>query len=80
MMTMMTPGLVLIPTMGSFGYEMWPTVGAIVAWALIAALVGSGLGLLRHAAPKARARVVRRPAKVVGFTRRDHAVIHHAAA
>jgi len=52
----------LLANLGS-GAATWPTVGALLAWAMIAALVGSALGILREyrrnaATPAASERVV----------------------
>ena len=36
------------------GTADWPTVGAVLGWMLLAALVGSGLGILRDSTRGAR--------------------------
>jgi hypothetical protein len=36
----------LLGSMGGAGAE-WPTLGAVFVWTILAALVGSGLGILR---------------------------------
>ncbi len=44
------PQLMAVPAMTSVGSMTmdWPTVGAFLAWMLIAAFVGTGLGALRR--------------------------------
>jgi hypothetical protein len=44
------PQIVVTPILASLGSgsATWPTVGAVMAWALFAALVGSALGILRE--------------------------------
>jgi len=44
------PQVFAIPLLNSLGSgaSTWPTVGAVFAWAMIAALVGSALGILRE--------------------------------
>lgn len=40
-------GVPAMTTVGALAMD-WPTVGAFLAWTLIAALVGTGLGALRR--------------------------------
>jgi hypothetical protein len=44
------PQIVVTPILASLGSGSanWPTVGAVIAWSLFAALVGSALGILRE--------------------------------
>ena len=44
------PLLTAVPTLNGFGPMTieWPAIGAFMAWTLIAALVGIGLGALRR--------------------------------
>jgi len=44
------PLLTAVPALSGFGPLMidWPAIGAFMAWTLIAALVGIGLGALRR--------------------------------
>ena len=44
------PQLMAVPAMTGVGAMTfdWPTVGAFLAWTLVAALVGTGLGALRR--------------------------------
>jgi hypothetical protein len=45
----MLPRLLSVPLLAVFGNGAdWPTLGAVLAWALVAALVGSGIGALRR--------------------------------
>lgn len=45
------PEILSVPFFGALGTGavLYPTVGAVLAWMLIAAFVGSSLGLLREA-------------------------------
>lgn len=47
---MFTPEIVTFPVFSMFGSGavLWPTLGAVMAWMVIAAFVGSALGLLRE--------------------------------
>jgi hypothetical protein len=49
MMTLAGIGAMGTASMGT-AVLSWPFLGTVVAWGLIAALVGSGLGMLRHIA------------------------------
>jgi hypothetical protein len=44
------PEILSVPVFSALGSGavVWPTVGAVLAWMLIAAFVGSSLGLLRE--------------------------------
>jgi len=44
------PQVMVVPTLPGVGAMTidWPLLGAVLAWALIAALVGTGLGALRR--------------------------------
>ncbi|MGH3054987.1 MAG: hypothetical protein ACRDL7_08430, partial [Gaiellaceae bacterium] len=44
------PQLMALPAVTGFGVMAieWPTLGVFLAWTLIAALVGTGLGALRR--------------------------------
>ena len=46
------PQLIAVPALTGVGAMTieWPTIGAFLAWTLIAALVGTGLGALRRLA------------------------------
>ncbi len=48
---MFTPEILTVPVFSALGSGtvLWPTLGAVLAWTLIAAFVGSALGLLREA-------------------------------
>jgi hypothetical protein len=48
---MFTPEILTVPIFSALdgGAVAWPTIGAVLAWMLIAAFVGSGLGVLREA-------------------------------
>jgi len=48
---MFTPEILSVPVFSALdgGAVSWPTIGAVLAWMLIAAFVGSSLGLLREA-------------------------------
>ena len=48
---MFTPEILTVPVFSALGSGtvLWPTLGAVLAWMLIAAFVGSALGLLREA-------------------------------
>jgi hypothetical protein len=48
---MFTPEILTVPMFSVLdgGAVAWPTIGAVLAWMLIAACVGSGLGILREA-------------------------------
>jgi hypothetical protein len=48
---MFTPEILTVPVFSVLdgGAVLWPTIGAVLAWMLIAAFVGSALGLLREA-------------------------------
>ncbi|MFI5397907.1 MAG: hypothetical protein ACHQ9S_20405 [Candidatus Binatia bacterium] len=48
---MFTPEILTVPVFNALGSGtvLWPTVGAVLAWMLIAVFVGSSLGLLREA-------------------------------
>ncbi|MFI5398600.1 MAG: hypothetical protein ACHQ9S_23985 [Candidatus Binatia bacterium] len=48
---MFTPEILTVPVFNALGSGtvLWPTIGATLAWMLIAAFVGSSLGLLREA-------------------------------
>jgi hypothetical protein len=47
---MFTPEILTVPIFSVLdgGAVPWPTIGAVLAWMLIAAFVGSSLGLLRE--------------------------------
>lgn len=47
---MFTPEILTVPVFSMLdgGAVAWPTLGAVLAWMLIAALVGSALGVLRE--------------------------------
>jgi len=47
---MFIPEILTVPVFSALdgGAVPWPTVGAVLAWMLIAALVGTSLGLLRE--------------------------------
>lgn len=59
------PQMMAVPTLAGVGAMTidWPMLGAVLAWALIAALVGTGLGALRRlgaqAPPASRLRTSR---------------------
>jgi len=44
------PQLISVPILSSLGSgaELFPTAGSVLAWALVAALVGTALGILRE--------------------------------
>ena len=44
------PEIISAPVLSSLGTggELWPTAGGVLAWMLLAALVGSALGILRQ--------------------------------
>ncbi len=74
---MFTPEILTVPmfsVLGS-GAVLYPTIGVVLAWAVIAAFVGSVLGLLREglgAAEQRRAdhtKVVHRPATPAAVAR-----------
>ncbi len=46
---MFTPEILTVPVFSALdgGAVVWPTIGAVLVWMLIAALVGSALGVLR---------------------------------
>ncbi len=48
---MFTPEILTVPVFSALGSGAvpFPTIGAVLAWMLIAAFVGSALGLLREA-------------------------------
>ena len=48
---MFTPEILTVPVFSALGSSAvpWPTIGAVLAWMLLAAFVGSALGLLREA-------------------------------
>ena len=48
------PQIVSLPILSSLGSgaALWPTAGGVIAWMLLAALVGSALGILRDATNK----------------------------
>ena len=50
------PQMLSVPIFSSFdlGAVAWPTIGAVLAWLLIAALVGTALGMLREVAAGAQ--------------------------
>ncbi len=61
---MFTPQILSIPVLSVLGSGtvLYPTVGAVLAWTVIAAFVGSALGLLReslHAAERGHARAAK---------------------
>ena len=47
---MFTPEILSVPVFSMLdgGAVLWPTIGAVLVWMLIAAFVGSALGLLRE--------------------------------
>jgi hypothetical protein len=73
------PQLITVPALASGGAMTieWPTLGAFLAWTLIAALVGMGLGALRRLGAQTPAArqvhpVLRRVADAPGHVRADH--------
>ncbi len=48
---MFTPEILTVPIFSALdgGAVLWPTIGAVLAWMLVAAFVGSALGVLRQA-------------------------------
>ena len=79
-MMMLPEGYVVMPMLLGFGQDVWLTVGAIIAWALLAALVGSGIRLLRENARMTGTGIVRKPTNIVGFTRRATRALPHREA
>jgi len=76
------PQIFTVPLLSSLGSgaATWPTVGVVFAWAMIAALVGSALGILREyrrsaATPADREQVVTLPT-----ISREHGHVHREAA
>ena len=62
---MLFPTVMAVPLMAAIGSEAtWPTLGAVLAWTLVAALIGSGIGLLRGGVHGASAPTRRKP---IGF-------------
>jgi hypothetical protein len=47
---MFTPEILSVPVFSMLdgGAVLWPTIGAVLVWMLIAAFVGSALGMLRE--------------------------------
>jgi hypothetical protein len=47
------PQFIVAPILSSLGSgsAAWPTIGAVIGWSLVAALVGSALGILRQYTP-----------------------------
>ncbi len=58
---MFTPQILSIPVLSVLGSGtvLYPTVGAVLAWTVIAAFVGSALGLLRESLRPAKRRDAR---------------------
>ena len=72
------PVLIMYPPEASL-----PSFGAFIAWTLIAALVGSGIGLLRGNARRIVAPARRKPtgrSKVSAFAHLDRTGVHQEAA
>ena len=74
-----------IPLMSSFGSGTieWPTLGALFMWTIVAALVGSGLGVLRAGlrAPRAvQNRAHNQPRLIVACRSLHHDHAHSEAA
>jgi hypothetical protein len=79
------PQLMAVPALTSVGVMSmdWPTLGAFLAWTLIAAFVGTGLGALRRLGaqppPASRARVEQlRVVKASAHAPADHSHLEAA--
>jgi len=51
------PQIISVPILSSLGSgaDLFPTAGSVLAWALLAALVGTALGILRDSTSKTAA-------------------------
>ena len=78
------PTFVTVPVLMMYAPEVsLPSLGAVVAWALIAALVGSGIGLLRGNTRSTAVPARRKPSgrsTVSTLTHLDRADVHQEAA
>jgi biotin transporter BioY len=69
------PQIMSLPVFSGFdaGVMQWPTIGAVLAALLIAALVGTVLGLLREAvSPTRRGRVDKMAERKIAAVADDH--------